>query len=202
VLTLDRLVSVHDYEAYAAAYAGIGKAQAVRLWDGRRHWVHVTLAASDGAAVSTSDSLYQSLVSSIDARRDPVQRVRLDTFEPRAFKLRASLVVEPARVFEDVAGAVEVSLREAFSFGRRRFAQAVTGSEILKLVHATPGVLAVDLDGLWFSGEPEPPASTLSPASWVLPARGARYVGTGVARAELLLLDEGTDAVQLASAPA
>jgi predicted phage baseplate assembly protein len=198
VLTLDRLVSISDYENYARAYPGIGKAQAVRLWDGRRFWVHLTLATGEGAPLSSSDDLYQSLVASIDARRDPVQRVWFDTFAARAFALRASLVVETAFVFDDVARAVDATLRGAFSFAQRRFAQPVTGSEILRLVHTVAGVVAVDLDALWDAAEREPPKSTRSPAAWVLPASAARHGAAGVERAELLLLAGDATSVQIA----
>ena len=38
VLTLDRIVSLDDYENFTQAFAGIGKAQAVAVWSGQNAW--------------------------------------------------------------------------------------------------------------------------------------------------------------------
>src|SRR5262249_10871273 len=51
VLTLDRIVSLQDYEDFARAFAGIDKALATRLWRGERRSVFVTVAGSNGAEV-------------------------------------------------------------------------------------------------------------------------------------------------------
>ena len=40
VMALDRLVSVQDYEDFVRVFAGIGKARATELSDGRRQIVH------------------------------------------------------------------------------------------------------------------------------------------------------------------
>src|SRR5260370_26320818 len=53
VMALDRLVSVRDYADFARNFAGIGKAVAVRLSDGRRQLVHVTIAGADDIAIDT-----------------------------------------------------------------------------------------------------------------------------------------------------
>lgn len=202
VLTLGRLVSVSDYEDFARAYPGIGKAQAVRLWDGRRRWVHLSLATSEGAPLAPTDDLYASLTGDIDARRDPVQRILVGTFVRRTFKLRASLRLDPAHVAEDVLEAVRAALHAAFSFHERSFGQAVTGAEILAIAHRVPGVIAVDLDALWRANEDEPPADATTPSAWVLPALPTRWDANAgaVAPTELLLLDEGEDAVTLEEA--
>lgn len=200
VLTLDRLVSESDYEDFARATAGIGKAQAVRLWDGRRWWVHLTLATAEGAELLPTDALYQSLVADIQARRDPVQRVLFDTFTPPAFRLRGTLRVDPACVPEEVLEAVHSALRAAFSFEARAFGQPVTGAEILAVCHRVDGVVAVDLDALWRDGEEVPDEASTSPASWVLPAHKARWEG-GVEQAELLLLHPDEEAIALEVRP-
>lgn len=50
VLTMDRIVSLRDYEYFARSFAGIGKARAVSLASGEVQFVHVTVAS----AISTS----------------------------------------------------------------------------------------------------------------------------------------------------
>lgn len=197
VLTLDRLVSVRDYEDYARAYPGIGKAQAVRLWDGRRFFVHLTLATAEGAPLLPSDDLYQSLTADIDARRDPVQRLSIGTFSDRRFELTAKLRIDAAYITDDVIDEVATTLRAAFAFSARRFGQVVTGSEILKLAHRVKGVVAIDLDDLAFTdGGPTSPLSGVS-SSWVLPAFAARWGESGLEPAELLLLDSAEQALDL-----
>lgn len=200
VLTLDRLVSVLDYQNYARAYPGIGKAQAVRLWDGRRHWLQLTVATREGAALNPSDDLYRSLTADIDAQRDALQRVLLDTFAARNFKLRATLRIDPAYVPETVIAAVDTELRQAYAFEQRSFGQVVAGTEIFAVAHRVPGVRAIDLDALWFADEAGPRALSGAPATWVLPARAARFEPDGVKRAELLLLDAAPDALELREA--
>ena len=49
VLTLDRAVSLQDYEDFARTFAGVAKAQAVWVWDGRKRSVFLTVAGPDGA---------------------------------------------------------------------------------------------------------------------------------------------------------
>lgn len=202
VLTLDRIVSVNDYEDYARSYPGVGKAQSVALWDGRRSWVHLTLATSEGTPVLPADDLYQSLVADLDRRRDPAQRLLVGTFVRRTFKLRGTLTLDPAHVAADVLAVVEATLRSAFAFEVRSFGQPVTGAEILTLVQGVDGVRALDLDALWFADEPAP-VDSMAPAAWTLPAWPTRWDSTSrsVRPTELLLIDDGADAVALEALP-
>src|SRR5690606_28817649 len=61
VRTLDRIVSLRDYADFARAFAGVGKADAVALWDGRRRVVAVTIASASGSVVEEASKLYGSL---------------------------------------------------------------------------------------------------------------------------------------------
>ena len=58
VLTLDRIVSLQDFEDFACAYAGIGKAKAVTIWDGVSELVYITIASAKGGEVDDSSELY------------------------------------------------------------------------------------------------------------------------------------------------
>jgi hypothetical protein len=60
VLTLDRVVSLHDYEDFARAYAGIAKALATWIWTGETREVFVTVAGPGGRLVG--DDLLGNLV--------------------------------------------------------------------------------------------------------------------------------------------
>ena len=191
VLTFDRLVSVRDYEDYARAYPGIGKAKATRLWDGRRWWVHLTLATAEGSVLETTNPLHDSLKDDIDKRRDPVQKVMFDTYRARFFKARGTVRVDRDYVADEVIAAVVDTIESAFSFERREFGQPVTGAELLALAHRVAGVVAVDLDALWHGEQAAPSPDETAPSSWVLYAAAARWGGAAVEPAELLLLAEG-----------
>ncbi len=86
VRTLDRIVSLQDYEDFARTFSGIGKAQAVALWSGEHHLVHLTIAGADGKVVDPASDLYKNLVDAMDSVRDPAQMVRVDQFELAALQ--------------------------------------------------------------------------------------------------------------------
>ena len=71
VLTFERIVSLQDFEDFAAAFAGVGKAQATWLWDGESRLVQLTVAADNGDPLSSSSLTYQNLTEAIRASGDP-----------------------------------------------------------------------------------------------------------------------------------
>lgn len=171
VLTLDRIVSLQDYEDYARAYPGIGKARADAIWDGQGGVVHVTVADADGDAVV--DPLYGRLLESMESARDPLRPVVLATFQPFVFFVTANVLVDDAYQWEDVEAAVRSTLTEAFGFAARAFAQPVTAAEVLQVMHGVDGVVAVDLDELYRTAPDTAPSGSLFDT--VLEARPARW---------------------------
>ncbi|MBL9135494.1 MAG: putative baseplate assembly protein [Verrucomicrobiales bacterium] len=184
VRALGRVVSLADFEDFSRAFAGIAKALAVWLWDGQSRIVHVTVAGADGASVEAGSDLYRHLLEAIRSSQAPGTRVRLGTYEPRSFSVAAKILVQADQEADRVRGKVTVAVREAFSFGRRSFAQAVTRSEVLAVMQGVEGVLAVDLDRLHFSGQ----APGLEDR---LPSRGPDWndAHNAIRSAELLLVD-------------
>ncbi len=186
VLTLDRIVSLRDFENFARAFAGIGKAQAAWLWDGERRLVHVTIAAeaSNGIdhTIEATTDLYANLRKAMDEARDVVQPMVLASYTPRYFRLRGRLLIDDAFVVETVLDAVGDALRGAFAFTQRDFVQPVRASEVMAVMQRSAGVTAVFVDELYFKGE----APT---RQHEVRAQGARRHGAQVAAAELLLLD-------------
>ena len=61
VLTLDRIVSIKDFENFTRAFAGIGKACAEVLWNGEQQEVYITIAGTNGEAVDEHSDLYKNL---------------------------------------------------------------------------------------------------------------------------------------------
>jgi hypothetical protein len=149
VMTLDRIVSLQDYEDYARAFNGIGKAQAAALWNGETYVVHVTIADNSGNAVDEDQELYESLRDSIGAYRDPLKEVLISSFEPRYFRTIARVGIDARYMRDEVFAEIRQTLVEAFSFDQRRFGQPVTAAEVVKVIHSVDGVEAVDLDFLW-----------------------------------------------------
>lgn len=182
VLTLDRIVSLQDYEDFARAYPGIGKAQAVWLWDGENKVVHITIAGADGNAIPAASDFYRNLRLSIKAASDPGQFVRIDSFEPLSFNVQARLVITRGYLATKVIEQVSQAVRSFFSFGQRNFGQAVTRSELEAVMQSVAGVDGVVLDQFYLSSKPR----TLEPR---LPANRARWntVHGLILPAELLL---------------
>jgi hypothetical protein len=185
VRTLDRIVSLQDYEDFARAFAGIGKAQAGLLWDGETRLVHVTVAAAHGGAVAEDTPLYQNLRQAMGESGDPGQPFQVASYQSRAFSVEAGILVDPRYVTEHVFAAVLTVLEQTFSFEERAFGQPVTQSEVLAVIQGVAGVVSVVLEGLYVVGE----APALNP---LLLANRARrddsIVPPAIRPAELLIL--------------
>jgi len=181
---IDRIVTLTDYQDFAAAFSGIGKARAQTLWTRSQRLVHITIAGADGAAVLPTDTLYQNLRDGIDLARHSDEPVSLGSYMARRFTLAADLVVRSDLIPEDVAQVAAVHVAQAFSFATRGFGQAVTRSEVMSVLHDCPGVEGVVLRTLAFVGQ----AGTADR----LPADLAQATSAGLVPAELLLVDPVT----------
>ena len=147
VLTLDRVVSLRDFEDFARAFAGIGKAQAVSVWNGESSLVHITVGDDDGDPVPP-DAMGK-LREAIDNARDPSVGVLIENYEPLFFHLEAKVFHAGAYPAEKLQAAIEDTLRTVFAYERRSFGRPVTAAEIVSVVQTGEGVIAVDLDALY-----------------------------------------------------
>lgn len=192
VLTLDRIVSLRDFEDFARAFAGIGKAQATWLWDGEQRIVHLTIAAatSDGVdyRVDPKSSLFKNLRSAMDAARDTVQQLMIDSYEPIFFQLQARVEIDPAYIPEKVLASATAALKQTYTFERRDFGQPVHKSEVLAIVQAVKGVTAVFLDQFYLRGMLAGP-QTLLLANRARRDESAAWREAPIKPAQLLLLD-------------
>ncbi len=180
VLTLDRVVSPQDFEDFAAAYLGIGKARADMLWKGEDRVIHLTVASAEEGEIS--DDLRKRLIKAIDEARHKNFQVVVNSFTEVRFGLRANLIHHPDHVSEKVEAAVLSALKSAFDFSSRRFGQGVTPSEVVAIMQGVEGVVAVDLDEL---GGLDPFAEE----HFRLTAEIAQWSGADILPAELLLID-------------
>ncbi|RCJ29437.1 putative baseplate assembly protein [Nostoc minutum NIES-26] len=150
VRTLERIVSLTDFEDFARSFAGIGKAQAVALWNGDIRLVHLTIAGDKGDEITANSQLYNNLVQAINFARDPVHPIQVDSYKPLYFKVKINVLVDQPRYLKtDVFAQVETALKTAFSFANRAFGQTVTAAEVLTVIQKVSGVIAADLDELY-----------------------------------------------------
>nr|WTB34355.1 putative baseplate assembly protein [Streptomyces sp. NBC_00830] len=152
VSALDRLVSVDDYEDFARSRAGIGRAAAREIFDGRRRVLHVTVAGVDDIAIAEDSEVLRALRSSLAEYGDSRLPVRVDVRELVLLLLAARVKVAPDHTW----GVVEPRLRRAlltqFGSGRRELGRPARLSEVLATAHSVPGVDYVDVDV--FTGVP------------------------------------------------
>ena len=183
--TLDRIVSLQDYEDFAAAFSGVSKALATSTWTGRRRGVLLTVAGTDGAIIEETGSVYANLVRAIQEAGDPLVPVQVAGYRPAFFKVGAKITVAYGYSAEIVLAGVQDRLRAAFSFDAREFGQSVALSEVLSVMHLVSGVQAVQLTQLYRVDDPAAPSlQTELPA--MVPQSGG---GAGSLGAELLTLD-------------
>jgi len=188
VLTLERVVSLHDYEAFACAYPGIAKALATWTWDGRKRGVFLTVAGPEGRPVSTGpESVGSDLLKALRAAGDPFVPLRVETCRSRLFEIAGTVMVHPDHDSRKVLTAAREALRARFSFAARQLGQPVMLSEVIGVLQSIAGVMAVDVDHLQRTDRTE----SVDPAPRLLADLPCCGAGADVAAAELLLLAPG-----------
>ncbi|MEM9007239.1 MAG: putative baseplate assembly protein [Cyanobacteria bacterium P01_F01_bin.86] len=148
VMALDRLVSVQDYADFVRTYAGIAKADAQTLSNGRRQLIHLTIAGADNIPITQNSDLYRNLSRALKRFGDPYQPVQIDIRELMLLIISARIRILPDYLWESVKGAIETALLEEFSFERRNLGEDVLLSEVISTIHRVPGVAYVDVDVL------------------------------------------------------
>jgi hypothetical protein len=143
--TLDRIVSLQDYEDFARAFTAVAKALASWTFDGNRRGVLLTVAGPDGAAIASDSVTFTNLSAAIANAGDPAVPVRIVSFQPAFFLVGAAVGVDPSAAGAAVLAAVEAALRGAFGFAARAFGEPVAKSKVIATMQAVDGVVAVDL---------------------------------------------------------
>jgi len=191
-LTLDRIITLRDYEDFARAFGGVGKARADWLWVGSRGIIVVTVVDAHGQALDQGP--LDRLDAAMAAAHDPAQSFQLVTTDARRFCIRARLVLDPHYHADQILEKAKAALRQAFSLTQRDFGQGVTESEILGLIQSVDGIIAVDIEKPY-------PDDADSQNEWqdhhrlTVPLASATL--TKIEPAQLLLLSESADAISL-----
>ncbi|WP_327321680.1 putative baseplate assembly protein [Streptomyces sp. NBC_01210] len=152
VSALDRLVSVTDYEDFARSRAGIGRAAAREIFDGRRRVLHVTVAGVDDIAIADDSEVLRALRSSLAEYGDSRLPVRVDVRELVLLLLAAKVKVARDHTWAVVEPRLRQALLREFGSGRRELGRPALLSDVLATAHSVPGVDYVDVDV--FTGVP------------------------------------------------
>lgn len=190
VLTFDRVVSLVDHADFARSFAGILKAEARWVWQGRTRVVLVSVAGPKGAPVPPQKR--KDLADAIRAAGDPHLPFRVESFDGLTFNLEAGVFIADDRDWETMAASVRQSLLDAFSFDRRELAQSVTVSEVTSAIQVVDGVVAVDVDatGIRLTGH-QPPTKP------VLMAQRGRVSTGGTRPAQLITINPAPGGISI-----
>lgn len=146
VQALDRVVSVQDYADFARTFAGIAKASALTLSNGRQQVVHLTIAGENNIPIDPTSDLYQYLFQALRMLGNPSEPLRLDVCETKLLVISARIRLLPDYQLEGVAPNIRAALLTAFGFEQRDLGQPVYQSEVLSIIQQVAGVAFVDLD--------------------------------------------------------
>jgi predicted phage baseplate assembly protein len=181
VSALDRLVSVQDYEDFARSRAGIGRAHAAELHDGRRKVLHVTVAGVDDVPIADDAEVLRALRASLAEYGDARLPVRVESRELVLLLLVARVKVAPDHAWEFVEPRVRAALLAKLGYPGRELGRPARLSDVLATAQSVPGVDYVDADA--FTGVPASStpqelsrlATELDRPRATVPARSAEY---------------------------
>jgi len=145
---LGRIVSVRDYADFARTFAGIAKAAAVALSDGRRRVVHVTIGGTDDIEIDPTSDLYRNLLIALRKYGDPYQPFAVSLREKIVIAGSAGVRIHPDYLWSAVQPTIRATLLDAFSYDRRAFGQRVFPSEVITAIQNVEGVELVELTSL------------------------------------------------------
>lgn len=179
-LTIDRVVSLDDYQNYALNFGGVAKASASWTFFNGTRGVFLTIAGAAGATLQPSDTVVLNLTESLHKFGNKYVPVRIASYDPVLFQLAASVKIDDTTYDAGLVQAqVWQNLSDAFSFEQRRLGQNVAASDLIEIIQRTPGVVALQLSALHLTGSPAGNPRVLLCAAGARPPTGA----------QLLLLD-------------
>jgi predicted phage baseplate assembly protein len=147
VLTLDRVVSLQDYEDFARDFPGVDKAHAAWAWAGQTRGVLLTLLGPNGLEISENGQPADPLRTALARQGLPRVPVRIVSRRPSLFAISGIVRVDADRVPSKVEAAVRTAMLDAFSFAAREFGRGVHLSEIIAVIQNVPGVAFIDVTG-------------------------------------------------------
>ena len=149
VLTLNRVVSVADYENFARSFPGVTKVLATLIATSRVRGMVVTLAGTEGKEIVQDDPLFTRIFFAMQKAGDPTITLRLQSYRKALFRIGAHIKVEADFAETDVLQRVQTTVRSYFSFENRSFGQAVTLKEVTNVIQDVPGVVTAGVYHLY-----------------------------------------------------
>jgi len=144
ILTLDKIVSLKDFENFALTFAGVGKAIAIPYYDGGARGISLIVAGISGTSIMSSIT-YTKLSDAINNNKDPEVQVTIKDFKQKLFNVHGMLIIMNDRDPNIVKENVIRTLREKYSFESRQFGQPITKVEVIKIMQDVDGVVAADV---------------------------------------------------------
>lgn len=138
----DRIVSVSDYEAFAANFAGVSKAVA-HVLDGK---VIVSFAGPTEARLGADNPIFRNLQRSLTEFGDPYQSFVLVERTAKLLIIVARIAIDTGLDWPTVAAAVRLRLIDVFGLSRSSFGRNIYRGDVVATIQSVPGVAYVDLD--------------------------------------------------------
>ena len=148
IRTLDRVVSLVDYQDFALTHPAVAKALATWTWDGQRRGVFVTIAGEGLAGGDTPADLQRQL----QAAGDPFVPVTVMVAVEVPFTLGARVTVRESHRPSDVQAVLRERVLARYAFDARALGAPVLKTDLFALLHDHPGVLSVEISTLSRSG--------------------------------------------------
>ncbi|HEY6796393.1 MAG TPA: putative baseplate assembly protein [Kineosporiaceae bacterium] len=189
VATLDRVVGLSDYAAFALGFAGVGKAVAARIPFGGAEVVHVDVFGTS-APLQRADDVITRLAAALRELGDAGVEVEVEPCTLYRLAVGAEVGLGPDRTWSLVRPALVAALHRDLGPAARAIGRVVFAAQVIASLQSVPGVTSVRLTRLGrvregdAGGIPAGPPPTWVPAA---PAR-VRPDGTAIDAAELLVV--------------
>jgi len=165
IRTLDRLVSLSDFEVFARRFRGIGKALATELHVGMRKVVLLTIATTSLESPVPGSDTIEDLRDAIALACVPGRKIRIEGFTDLKAQVSIAFAADPALRRGDVETAIRTAVGTRFSREVRAFGEALHESAVLAAVQEVEGVIAARIAGFALpSGLPAVNGRLLCPA--------------------------------------
>ncbi|MBT3218729.1 MAG: hypothetical protein HN348_06525 [Proteobacteria bacterium] len=186
--TLDRIVSLTDFEDYVGGMRGVALVDANLVWGGHQETICVTVAVDEAAdlhRLQQEAPLRDSIHAALRQFRLEGQALRVVSFKPRMFALSVDILVDGQTDVEEVESWARAVLTEHFCFDNRHLGQEATALEVVWLLASGERVIDVRVVEMVFV---DTPAQSGVPAR--LLARRARWSNAAnrLEGSEMLLL--------------
>ena len=124
----------------------IARASAVRLTDGRRQIVHLTIAGADDIPIAPTSDLFINLRQALLQFGDPYQNIQIAVRKLKLLIISAKVRLLSDYQWESVEPKIRAALLSKFGFAQRELGQDALASEALSVIQAQAGVAYADLD--------------------------------------------------------